>query len=179
MQTADLVSREPGFVDAIRLAWRTLLRGISRPIATSIGAVLFALGVRRRLGVDGARLRPRLRVACQRDGSRSRHDASAETPAPRVRVGRRFHQRTAVPRDESHDLYPGLMKKNPRGALESFRETSTSRSTVTTSSKSEQRPIGLARHVSRSVTAPSPPTWPSRSRAISGLSWSTRTRSAA
>ena len=117
--TADFADLEPGLQAGISLAWHTLVVG-SRTQWPPGRHCAGRARRQRRFGDHAARLRACLRAARQRG---NREPGTLPRPrAARVRDRRLFTSEPLFRVMATHKLYPGSIKRHPRGALQSFRE---------------------------------------------------------
>jgi hypothetical protein len=117
-----LLDEEAGVVAGIRQTARLLRRGLRRPLLSTVLAILVAAVLVGLLALQEHQFAPRLVLrAVEMD-----HDP---VQAPRLKrhlreyvLGAVFTSRPLYELIVKHGLYPGLFRKNPRAALESFRE---------------------------------------------------------
>ena len=122
MRKTSWFDDEPRAVDFVRQAADFLVRGVRRPLLTLLVALLAAGAVAAALTFRQHTLAPRLVL---------RLDEGSGDPSTMPQLKRRLGEyvREGVLTSEPllgvirrHDLYPSLAAKNPRGALESFRQ---------------------------------------------------------
>jgi hypothetical protein len=117
-----MVESEPGLRSIARIVARLIRRARANPARVLVTALLLALAVVAIALVTERAFRPRyvMRVV--------EADRDART-APRMKrqlreyvMGAVFSNGVLLSLIEKHGLYPGIVRKNPQGALESFRE---------------------------------------------------------
>jgi hypothetical protein len=122
MTRRSWIDDEPGVVAAIRQVGSLLVRGIRRPVAASIGCAVFGLALFGVFVLENRSFAPRyvFRVV------ETDRDPKAQ-PRPRRQLAEYVGQGvfTSGPLLDivrRYGLYPSLMRKSPRAALDAFRE---------------------------------------------------------